>query len=200
MNKNITRVLASAAMIGAASMLAAVLPSDASTQQVKASSALQASSLSYTYKCWGTSADHCNVAVQAPKGWKFTKLDQFQGRFTQGTSQLRIDAIYSKSSPRAEQARKIAALKKVPGLRILSQGYGKKPSLIKGNTPVVAYYDVSYTYRDAANVQRVATTRYADPFGDGRASVELTVGGRPADKATLAQILDHATQTVNLVG
>ncbi|GAA0951730.1 hypothetical protein GCM10009554_53680 [Kribbella koreensis] len=187
MNKHFTRVLATAAMLGTASMLATVLPSDAATP-------------TYTYKCWGTSADHCNVTVQAPKGWKFTKLDKFQARFTNGTSQLRVRAIYSKYSPRSVQAQKLAALKKVPGLKIISQSSGKKPTLVQGNAPTVAYYDITYTYRDTTGAQRLATTRYADQLGDGRAYVELTVGGRPTDKTALTQTLNHATQTVTLVG
>jgi hypothetical protein len=104
-------------------------------------------------------------------------------------------------SPKAQVARKTAALKKVPGLKILSLSNGVTPSTIPGNPPRVVFYDVKYTYRDGDRGQRIVTTRYADTlFSGNRALVELTVGGRPQDQGTLDQVLGKATQTVNLIG
>jgi len=190
MGKNlVARVLAGAAMLGTVAATAVAGTSGAATP-------------SYSYKCWGTSKDHCTVAVQAPKGWKFTQLDRDQAKFSHGSNEmLRVDGIYAKVSPKAQVARKAAALKKVPGLRILSMSNGVMPSVIPGNEPKVVFYDVKYTYRDGARGQRVVTTRYADTLdGGNRALIELTVGGRPQDQGTLDQVLRKATQTVTLVG
>jgi hypothetical protein len=189
MKKNVmARVLASAAVVGVAGVLAGVMPSDAAAP-------------SYAYKCWGTSADHCNVAVQAPKGWKFTQLGKFQAKFTKSSEMLRIDGIYAKVSPKAQVARKTAELKKVPGLKILSQSNGVTPSEIQWNNKKVVFYDVKYTYTDGARGQRVVTTRYADTLdGGNRAYVELTVGGSTKDQAELDAVLRKATQSVTLVG
>ncbi|TDD58513.1 hypothetical protein E1263_19070 [Kribbella antibiotica] len=190
MKKNVVaRMLASAAMVGVAAVVAGAMPSSAAAP-------------SYGYKCWGTSKDHCNVALQAPKGWKFTKVDAFEAKFSHGSNEmLRVDAIYAKVSPKAQVARKTAALKKVPGLKILSLSNGVMPSTIPGNAPKVVFYDVKYTYSDGARGQRVVTTRYADTlFSGNRALLELTVGGRPQDQGTLDQVLRKTTQTVTLVG
>ncbi|MFB6720422.1 hypothetical protein ACFCV3_09695 [Kribbella sp. NPDC056345] len=169
---------------------------------VAGAGASSAAAPSYGYKCWGTSKDHCNVALQAPKGWKFTQIDRFEAKFTHGSNEmLRVDGIYSKVSPKAQVARKTAALKKVPGLKILSQSHGVALSTVPWNAKKVVFYDVKYTYRDGARGQRVVTTRYADTLdGGNRAYLELTVGGRLQDQATLDQVLTKATQTVTLVG
>ncbi|GAA0598737.1 hypothetical protein HPO96_21405 [Kribbella sandramycini] len=187
--KKLGRVLAGAAAAAIVSTVVAVTPSSAAGP-------------SYNYQCWGWAKDHCNVAVQAPKGWKFTQLDQFEAKFTKGTNQLlRVDGIYAKVSPKAQVARKTAALRKVPGLKILSQYHGVERSTIPGNAPKVVYYDVKYSYTDGARGYRVVTTRYADTLdGGNRAYVELTVGGRLQDQAELQQVLRKATQTVTLVG
>ncbi|TDD54909.1 hypothetical protein E1263_26625 [Kribbella antibiotica] len=190
MKKNVlARVLTSAAVVGVAGVLAGVMPSSAAAP-------------SYAYKCWGTSADHCNVAVQAPKGWKFTQIDRFEGKFTKGSTELlRIDGIYAKVSPKAQVARKTAELKKVPGLKILSLSNGVMPSEITWNNPKVVFYDVKYTYVDGARGQRIVTTRYADTLdGGNRAYLELTVGGRAQDQAELDAVLSKATRSVTLVG
>ncbi|MET7283394.1 hypothetical protein ABZS29_34530 [Kribbella sp. NPDC005582] len=185
----LARMLAGAATLAAVGVVAGAMPSSAAAP-------------SYSYKCWGTSKDHCTVAVQAPKGWKFTQLDRDQAKFTKGsTEMLRVDGIYAKVSPKTQVARKTAELKKVPGLKILSLSNGVTPSEITWNNPKVVFYDVKYTYRDGARGQRVVTTRYADTLdGGNHALVELTVGGRAQDQAELDLVLRKATQTVTLVG
>lgn len=210
MNKKLTaRVLAGAAILSAAGLLLGIAPSDAAVPSrtvavaAQAKPALKAAALRFTYKCWGVPGN-CNVAVYAPKGWKFTLLSRQQAKFTDSSNtwMLRVNGgLGGKVSTSRAADQRIHALKGVTGFKLVSRTAGTAPSKVGWSMPRVAYTEISYTYRDGARGQRLVTTRFVDTFESGkRAYIELTVAGRHQDKAGLAKVLTVATERVALVG
>ena len=208
MKKTTLRVLNGTAVIGAVGLLVGVAPSDAATPArtsvaAHTKPALNPASLSYTYKCWGH-VGNCNVAVYAPKGWKFSRLGMYEAKFTDSSNtwMLRVDGgLDGKVSVNTAAQQRVKALHGVPGLKIVSRAHGTVASKVGWTAPPVAYSSITYTYRDGARGQRWVTTRFLDTFDYGkRAYIEVTVGGRPQDQAGLNRVLAEATQRVALVG
>ncbi|MEU8224725.1 hypothetical protein [Kribbella sp. NPDC048915] len=210
------RVLAGTAIVAAAGLLVGIAPSDAAptrtaatttavaTVQAKAAKpALKASGLQFGYKCWGRGS-HCTVAVYAPKGWKFTQLSREHAKFTDSSNtwMLRVNGgLGGKVSTTRAADQRIHALRSVASFKLVSRTSGTAPSKVGWSAPRVAYTQLTYTYRDGARSQRWVTTRFVDTFTSGRhAYIELTVGGRPQDKAGLTKVLSEATERVALVG
>ncbi|MEV0791520.1 hypothetical protein [Kribbella sp. NPDC050459] len=210
MKKTLTaRVLAGAAIIAAAGLFVGIAPSDAAVPArtaavtAHAKPALKASSLHFGYKCWGR-VGNCNVAVYAPTGWKFTQLSREQAKFTDSSNtwMLRVNGgLGGKVSTTRAADQRIHALRSVAGFKLVSRTNGTAPSKVGWSAPRVAYTQITYTYRDGARGQRWVTTRFVDTFENGRrAYIELTVAGRPQDKAGLTKVLTVATERVALVG
>ncbi|HEY9335930.1 MAG TPA: hypothetical protein VIQ79_15960 [Kribbella sp.] len=210
MKKTLTaRVLAGAAIIAAAGLFVGIAPSDAAVPArtaavtAHAKPALKVSSLHFGYKCWGR-VGNCNVAVYAPTGWKFTQLSREQAKFTDSSNtwMLRVNGgLGGKVSTTRAADQRIHALRSVAGFKLVSRTNGTAPSKVGWSAPRVAYTQITYTYRDGARGQRWVTTRFVDTFENGRrAYIELTVAGRPQDKAGLTKVLTVATERVALVG
>lgn len=211
MNKTIKLSAAGIAAIGAAgSVLLGALPSDAATGTAAASKpgTLHASQLKYVDHTWACGPKgtldglNCQVGAQAPKGWKWTKLDRYQARFDDRskTWMLRIDGDLPNAGSTAAMAKaKQKALRGTPGLKILSVKTASLPNTATQTR--ITFTTVTYTYRDARRGTRWVATRYADPMDGGAgAQEELTVGGRPQDAGALGVVLNRATQTVALAG
>jgi hypothetical protein len=208
MKKISARVLAGAAIIGAAGLLLGVAPSDAATPAraavtAHAKPALNPASLTYAYKCWGH-VGNCNVSVYAPKGWKFTRLSLLEAKFTDSSNtwMLRVDGgLSGKVSTNTAAQQRVKALHGVRGLKIVSRAHGTVKSKVPWSAPAVAYTSITYTYTDGARGQRWVSTRFVDTLDNGKhAYIELTVAGRPQDQAGLNRVLAEATQRVALVG
>ncbi|GAA1147283.1 hypothetical protein GCM10009630_52140 [Kribbella jejuensis] len=209
MKKTLTaRVLAGTAILGAAGLLLGIAPSDAAVParaaavSTYAKPALNPASLHFGWKCWGHPTN-CNVAVYAPTGWKFTKLSTREAKFTDSSNtwMLRVDgSLDGKVSTGTVAQQRVKELRRVPGLKIVSRAHGTAPSLV-GDGSTVAYRSLTYTYRDGARGQRLVSTRFLDIYSNGkRAYIEVTVAGRPQDKAGLTKIMAVATQRATLVG
>ncbi|TCC40934.1 hypothetical protein [Kribbella speibonae] len=210
MKKTLTaRVLAGAAIIGAAGLFLGMAPSDAAVPartaavSAHAKPALKPASLHFSYKCWGTGS-HCNVAVHAPTGWKFTQLSRQHAKFTDSSNtwMLRVNGgLGGKVSTSRAADQRVHALHGVAGFKMTYRGNGTTASKVGWDAPRVAYTQISYTYRDGARGQRWVSTRFVDTFENGRrAYIEITVSGRPQDQAGLNKVLTEATQRVALVG
>jgi hypothetical protein len=207
MKKISARVLAGAAIVAAAGLVLGVAPSDAAVPARAAATAhakpaLKPGSLSYAFKCWGH-VGNCNVAVYAPKGWKFTRLSLLEAKFTDSSNtwMLRVDGgLNSKVSPNTAAQQRVKALHGVRGLKIVSRAHGTVKSKVPGSPPV-AYTSLTYTYTDGARGQRLVSTRFLDIYDGGkRAYIEVTVGGRPQDQAGLNSLMAEETQRATLVG
>ena len=208
MKKTTLRVLVGTAIIGAVGLVLGVAPSDAAAPArtsvaAHAKPALNPASLSYKYKCWGH-VGNCNVSVYAPTGWKFTRLGMYEAKFTDSSNtwMLRVNGgLGGKVSTTRAADQRIHALRSVAGFKLVSRTNGTAPSKVGWSAPRVAYTQITYTYRDGARGQRWVTTRFVDTFENGRrAYIELTVAGRPQDKAGLTKVLTVATERVALVG
>ncbi|WP_410786361.1 hypothetical protein [Kribbella sp. C-35] len=210
MKKTLTaRVLAGAAIIGAAGLFVGIAPSDAAVPartaavSAHAKPALKPANLRFAYKCWGNGS-HCNVAVYAPTGWKFTQLSRLQAKFTDSSNtwMLRVNGgLDGKVSTSRAADQRVHALHGVTGFKLVSRSNGSAPSKVGWDVPRVAYTQITYTYRDGARGQRLVSTRFVDTFENGRrAYVELTVSGRTQDRAGLDKVLTVATERVALVG
>jgi hypothetical protein len=201
------RVLAGAAIVSAAGLLLGIAPSDAAVPartaavSTQAKPALKASSLQFGYKCWGQGS-HCNVAVHAPKGWRFTQLSRTHARFSSNVWMLRVNGgLGGKVSTSRAADQRVHALHGVNGFQLVSRTNGTTASKVGWDAPRVAYTEITYTYRDGARGKRLVTTRFVDIYESGRrAYIELTVAGRPQDKAGLAKVMTVATERVALVG
>jgi hypothetical protein len=192
-----TRIVGVIATIAAAgAMLTGSLPAGASTthQTVAASNhlaKLNAGKLSYARRCWGvppTRNQGCEVSAVVPTAWKLTKLSTYHARFDDGTRtrMLRIDGNLSGKQ-------KQSSLRGVPGLKIISRATTKVNSM--------TVTTLTYTYRDGARGTRWVATRYVQPYSQiSKSFIEITVAGRPTDKAGLQSILTRATNTVRLAG
>jgi hypothetical protein len=223
MQKKLTaRVLTGAAIVSAAAgLLLGVMPSDAvpartaaapasaatatgaATATAHAKPALKPASLQFSSRCWGR-GNHCTVMVHAPKGWKFSQLSLQQAKFTDSSNtwMLRVDGgLGGKVSTSRAAQQRVKALYGVPGLKTVSVTHGTTASKVGWDAPRVAYSAVTYTYRDGARGQRWVSTRFVDTYENGRrAYIEITVAGRPQDRAGLNKVLTEATQRVALVG
>jgi hypothetical protein len=210
MKKTLTaRVLAGAAIIGAAGLFLGMAPSDAAVPArtaavtTHAKPALKPASLHFSYKCWGHGS-HCNVAVYAPTGWKFTQLSREQAKFTDSSNtwMLRVNGgLSGKVSTSRAADQRVHALHGVAGFQTVSRTNGTAASKVGWDAPRVADTEITYTYRDGARGTRLVTTRFVDTDENGRrAYIELTVAGRPQDKAGLAKVMTVATERVALVG
>lgn len=210
MKKTLTaRVLAGAAIIAAAGLFVGIAPSDAAVPArtaavtAHAKPALKPAGLHFSYKCWGRGS-HCNVAVYAPTGWKFTQLSREQAKFTDSSNtwMLRVNGgLGGKVSTSRAADQRIHALHGVAGFKLKYRGNGSTASKVVWDAPRVAYTQITYTYRDGARGQRWVATRFVDTFENGRrAYIEITVAGRPQDQAGLTKVLTEATQRVALVG
>lgn len=210
MNKKLTaRILAGAPIVSAAGLFLGMAPSEAAAPartvavSTQAKPALKASSLQFGYKCWGPGA-HCSVAVHAPKGWKFTQLGLQHAKFTDSSNtwMLRVNGgLGGKVGTSRAADQRIAALRGVAGFQLVSRTNGSAASKVGWDAPRVAYTEITYTYRDGARGKRLVTTRFVDTYESGRrAYIELTVAGRPQDKAGLAKVVTVATERVALVG
>jgi hypothetical protein len=207
MKKISARVLAGTAILAAAGLLVGIAPSDAAvpTRTVAtahAKPALKPASLSYAFKCWGH-VGNCNVAVHAPKGWKFSKLSLHEAKFTDSSNtwMLRVDGgLNGKSSTATAANQRVKALHGVRDLKIVSRAHGTVKSTAAGMSDT-AYTSLTYTYTDGARGKRLVSTRFLDIYGNGRqAYIEVTVSGRPQDAAGLNSLMAKATQTATLVG
>src|SRR5262245_17666044 len=126
MKKLSVRVLAGTAIIAAAGLLVGIAPSDAAVPArtavaAQTKPALNPASLSYTSKCWGHGS-HCNVAVYAPKGWRFTQLSRTEAKFTDSSNtwMLRVNGgLNGKVSTNTAAQQRVKALHGTPGLKIL---------------------------------------------------------------------------------
>lgn len=214
MKKTLTaRVLAGAAIIGAAGLVLGIAPSDAAVPARTAAftthakpavkPALKPASLHFSYKCWGVGSN-CNVAVYAPTGWKFSQLSREQAKFTDSSNtwMLRVNGgLGGKVSTSRAADQRVHALHGVAGFKLKYRGNGSTASKVVWDAPRVAYTQITYTYRDGARGQRWVTTRFVDIYENGRrAYIEITVAGRPQDQAGLSKVLTEATQRVALVG
>ncbi|WP_350280409.1 hypothetical protein [Kribbella sp. HUAS MG21] len=201
------RVLAGTAIVGAAGLLLGIAPSDAAVPAraavvaTQAKPALKPAGLQFGYNCWGQGS-HCNVAVHAPKGWQFTQLSRTHARFSSGVWLLRVNGgLGGKVSTSRAADQRVRALHGVTGFRLVSRTNGTTASKVGWDAPRVAYTEITYTYRDGSRGKRLVTTRFVDTYESGRrAYLELTVAGRPQDKAGLAKVLTVATERVALVG
>ncbi|WP_371405653.1 hypothetical protein OHA10_08700 [Kribbella sp. NBC_00662] len=207
MKKISARLLAGTAILAAAGLLVGIAPSDAAVPSHAAAAAhskpaLQRGSLSYAFKCWGH-VGNCNVAVHAPKGWKFTKLSTTEAKFadSSNTWMLRVDGgLNGKVSTTTAANQRVKALHGVRGLKIVSRAHGTVKSTAAGMSST-AYTSLTYTYTDGARGKRLVSTRFLDIYGNGRhAYIEVTVAGRPQDQAGLNSLMAEATQTATLVG
>ncbi|NIK55934.1 hypothetical protein [Kribbella shirazensis] len=210
MNKKLTaRVLTGAAIVSAAGLFLGLAPSEAAVParaavvSTQAKPALKASSLHFGYKCWGRGR-HCGVAVHAPKGWKFTQLSLQHAKFTDSSNtwMLRVNGgLGGKVGTSRGADQRVHALHGVAGFQLVSRTNGSTASKVGWDAPRVAYTEITYTYRDGSRGKRLVTTRFVDTFESGRrAYIELTVAGRPQDKAGLAKVMAVATERVALVG
>jgi hypothetical protein len=200
-----TRIVGVIATIAAAgAILTGSLPAGASTTHhtVAASNhlaKLNAGKLSYARRCWGvppTRNQGCEVSAVVPSAWKLTKLSTYHARFDDRTRtwMVRIDGHLSGALTSAAAAKKKqTSLRGVPGLKIISRATTKVNSM--------TVTTLTYTYRDGARGTRWVATRYVEPYSDlSKSFIEITVAGRPTDKAGLQSILTRATNTVRLAG
>jgi hypothetical protein len=200
-----TRIVGAIATIAAAgALLTGSLPAGATaTHQTVAASnhlaKLDAGKLSYAKRCWGvppTRNQGCEVSAVVPKAWKLTKLSTYHARFDDPTRtwMVRIDGNLSGNLTSAAAAKKKqSSLRGVSGLKIISRATTKVNSMVVTT--------LTYTYRDGARGTRLVSTRYVEPYSDIKSSfIEITVAGRPTDKAGLQSILTRATNTVRLAG
>jgi hypothetical protein len=200
-----TRIVGAIATIGAVGALfTSSLPAGATlTHQTVAASnhlaKLNAGKLSYARRCWGvppTRNQGCEVSAVVPQAWKLTKLSTYHARFDDRTRtwMVRIDGHLSGALTSAAAAKKKqTSLRGVPGLKIISRATTKVNSM--------TVTTLTYTYRDGARGTRWVATRYVEPYSDlSKSFIEITVAGRPTDKAGLQSILTRATNTVRLAG
>ncbi|GAB2630339.1 hypothetical protein [Kribbella swartbergensis] len=141
---------------------------------------LQADSLQYTLRTFGTKNDP--VAAEVPAGWT-SEDDGTRPRFMDPTGvwQVRFDTRGSSRSP-DEMVDSRARSIDERDLKVISRDNG---TLI-------------YTYVDETRGPRMGLSRWISIDGGEDTAVEITVGGRPKDEAALRAVLEHATETLQL--
>lgn len=146
----------------------------------------------------GDNPDSGGVHVRAPRGFEMTRTATGQGRFndTTRTWLLTVDARgegYVADLMRARE-RELAGLR---DLKIVKDG-------VTVDAEGQRLATVIYRYTNAAGEARLVQTRYVAsmPHAGGRntAFAELTVAGRPQDRAGLNAVLRTATRSVYLAG
>ncbi|MEU4193096.1 hypothetical protein AB0E69_14445 [Kribbella sp. NPDC026611] len=141
---------------------------------------LQPGSLTYVTATFGT--DDKPVSAEVPAGWKSTQ-DGTRPRFLDPTGvwTIRFDTRGSKQTP--DQLVDARA-------RSIDERDFKKISTDNGT--------LVYTYVDQARGPRMGLSRWVSTDGGQTSAIEITVGGRPQDRAGLEEVLQHATDTLKL--
>jgi len=144
------------------------------------SDGLQADSLQYTLRTFGTSSDP--VSAEVPVGWKSAQ-EGTRPRFLDPTGvwQVRFDTRGSKQSPDQLVANRERSIDE-RDLKVVSRDDGT----------------LVYTYTDQSRGTRMGLSRWISIDGGNTSAVEITVGGRPQDEAGLRAVLQHATDTLKL--
>ncbi|MFC9691200.1 hypothetical protein ACFTSF_21790 [Kribbella sp. NPDC056951] len=142
----------------------------------------------------------CHASAVLPKSWKYTKLGNGEGRFSDRAvpRMIRIDTNLPMAPGTATAAqRKQKALKGTPGLKILGLQNGTMKSTMQQGPLRIS--TLVYTYRSGSTTRWVAT-RYIGFHGSKIAGAEVTVAGRVQDRVLLGTVLTKATQSLALYG
>jgi FlaG/FlaF family flagellin (archaellin) len=196
--------LATASATGSHAATSAVTTSAVTT----ARPALRATQLNYHRVVLSVlSPNEYTVSMSVPKGWTEVKLGKTHAKFTGGGNLWMVRVNGWLPAPLKTQAAtakaKIAALQGVSGIKIISTKTGTVKSEQSGGT--MHYTTLTYTYRDGARGTRIVMTRWvADlPDDNGRtdkAMNEVTVSGRPIDKAGLDSLIAKTTRSLVRAG
>jgi hypothetical protein len=135
--------------------------------------------------------------LQAPKSWPFRTTGYGRARAGTGPWQLDIEVLPgAANSQEFDLNARLAKLRGTPGLRIA----GRSPGVLRFEDGVRDYTTLTYTYRSPDGT-RLVLSRWLELVGipDLRAShAELTVSGRPQDRAGLQAVLTKATVTLTV--
>jgi hypothetical protein len=141
---------------------------------------LRPDALQFIRQVFGTT--DAPVSAEVPSGWKSSD-DGTRPRFLDPTGvwQVRFDTRGSKESPDQMVASRRRSIDE-KDLEIASQANGT----------------LVYTYTDKERGPRMGLSRWLSTDGGKTSAIEITVGGRPKDEAALRDVLQRATDTLQL--